>query len=145
MSTDARAALNELVAALERHLEAAAGRRGENDPVVLAAYRSVAEAFEEYDDALLDAYDEVTPLEVFHGDDDDDEYDDEDDEDEDDEDEAGQGGQNQSNGSGAARSEGAEGDDSEYDELDDPDDDEDEYTGLDVEDYDDESDNAGSR
>jgi hypothetical protein len=112
MSTDARAALNELVAALERHLEAAAARRGENDPVVLAAYRAVAEAFEEYDDALLDAYDEVTPLEVFHGEDD------EDDEDEDDE------------------------DDGEYDELDDPDDDEDEYTGLDVEEYDDESDGA---
>lgn len=105
MSTDARAALNELVAALERHLEAAAARRGENDPVVLAAYRAVAEAFEEYDDALLDAYDEVTPLEVFHGDDDDDE-------------------------------------DDEDDEFDDPDDDEDEYTGLDVEDYDDESDGA---
>jgi hypothetical protein len=105
MSTDARAALHELVAALERHLEAAAGRRGENDPVVLAAYRAVAEAFEEYDDALLDAYDEVTPLEVFHGDDDDDE-------------------------------------DDEDDEFDDPDDDEDEYTGLDVEDYDDESDGA---
>jgi hypothetical protein len=118
MSTDARAALNELVAALERHLEAAAGRRGENDPVVLAAYRGVAEAFEEYDDALLDAYDEVTPLEVFHGDDGD-----EDDEDEDEDDS----------------------DDGEIDELDDPDDDEDEYTGLDVEDYDDESDTAGSR
>jgi hypothetical protein len=116
MSTDARAALNELVAALERHLEAAAARRGENDPVVLAAYRAVAEAFEEYDDALLDAYDEVTPLEVFHGEEDDDDEDDEDDEDED--------------------------DDNQYDELDDPDDDEDEYTGLDVEDYDDESDGA---
>jgi hypothetical protein len=117
MSPDARAALTELVAALERHLEAAAARRGENDPVVLAAYRAVAEAFEEYDDALLDAYDEVTPLEVFHGDDDDDD-DEDDDEDEDDE------------------------GDGEYDELDDPDDDEDEYTGLDVEDYDDESDTA---
>lgn len=124
MSTDARAALSELVAALERHLEAAAARRGENDPVVLAAYRAVAEAFEEYDDALLDAYDEVTPLEVFHGDDDDDndEDDDDDDDDEDDDDESG-----------------------DYDELDDPDDDEDEYTGLDVEDYDDESDPAGRR
>jgi hypothetical protein len=117
MSIDARAALNELVAALERHLEAAAARRGENDPVVLAAYRAVAEAFEEYDDALLDAYDEVTPLEVFHGEEDDDDDDDDDDEDD-------------------------EVDDSEYDELDDPDDDEDEYTGLDVEDYDDESDGA---
>jgi hypothetical protein len=85
MSTDVRAALGELVAALERHLAAAAARRGENDPVVLAAYRAVAEAFEEYDDALLDAYDEVTPLEVFHGDDDDEDEDDEDEDDEDDE------------------------------------------------------------
>ena len=81
MTTDPRVALTALVAALERHLEAAAGRRGENDPVVVAAYRSVAEAFEDYDDALLDAFDEVTPLEVFRGDEDDED----DDEDEDDE------------------------------------------------------------
>jgi hypothetical protein len=78
--TDPRAALDALVTALERHLEAAASRRGENDPVVLAAYRSVADAFEEYDDALLDAFDEVTPLEVYRGDDEDDDEDDEDDE-----------------------------------------------------------------
>lgn len=80
--TDPRAALDALVTALERHLEAAASRRGENDPVVLAAYRSVADAFEDYDDALLDAFDEVTPLEVYRGDedDDDDQDDDEDDE-----------------------------------------------------------------
>lgn len=69
MPTDPRAALTALVAALERHLEAAAARRGENDPVVLGAYRALADAFEDYDDALLDAFDEVTPLEVFHGDD----------------------------------------------------------------------------
>jgi hypothetical protein len=80
--TDPRAALDALVTALERHLEAAASRRGENDPVVLTAYRAVADAFEDYDDALLDAFDEVTPLEVFRGDEDDDdaEGDDEDDE-----------------------------------------------------------------
>lgn len=104
MSTDPRAALTELVAALERHLEAAAARRGENDPVVLAAYRAVADAFDEYDDALLDAFNEVTPLEVYH--DDDDEDDDEDDE--------------------------------EFD--DDLDDDDDGYTGLEVDDYDEEGD-----
>ena len=81
MTTDPRAALTALVAALERHLEAAAGRRGENDPVVLAAYKALAEAFEDYDDALLDAFDEVTPLEVFHGEEDEDfEEDEEDDE-----------------------------------------------------------------
>ncbi len=80
MTTDPRAALAALVTALERHLEAAATRHGENDPVVVAAYRQLAEAFEDYDDALLDAFDEVTPLEVFRG-----EEDDEDDEDDDDE------------------------------------------------------------
>ena len=78
--TDPRAALATLVAALERHLEAAAGRHGENDPVVVAAYQHLAEAFEDYDDALLDAYDEVTPLEVFRGEDEDLEDEDEDDE-----------------------------------------------------------------
>lgn len=134
MSTDARAALSELVAALERHLEAAAARRGENDPVVLAAYRAVAEAFEEYDDALLDAYDEVTPLEVFHGDEEDDDDEDDDDEDEDDGDDEDDDDEDDDDD-----------DDGEYDELDDPDDDDDEYTGLDVEDYDDESDPAGRR
>jgi hypothetical protein len=83
MTTDPRAALDALVAALERHLEAAAGRRGENDPVVVAAYRQVAESFEDYDDALLDAFDEVTPLEVFRGDEDDEDDDEEDGEDDD--------------------------------------------------------------
>ncbi len=80
MTTDPRAALTALVAALERHLEAAAARRGENDPVVLAAYKALAEAFEDYDDALLDAFDEVTPLEVFHGEEDEEEFDDDDEE-----------------------------------------------------------------
>jgi len=46
MPTDPRAALTALITALERHLEAAAGRRGENDPVVLSAYRAVADAFD---------------------------------------------------------------------------------------------------
>jgi hypothetical protein len=116
--TDPRAALDALVTALERHLEAAAGRRGENDPVVLAAYRSVAEAFEDYDDALLDAFDEVTPLEVFRGDEEDEEDEDYEDEDEEDEDE----------------------DDEEFDEPDDVEGGT--YTGLDDEDYD-EVDDAG--
>ena len=68
MTADPRAALATLVSALERHLEAAGQKRGENDPVVFAAYQDVAEAFDAYDDALLDAFDEVTPLEVYHED-----------------------------------------------------------------------------
>lgn len=71
MTADPRTALSTLVTALERHLEAAAARRGENDPTVIAAYRDIADAFDAYDDALLDAYGEVTPLDIYDGDDDD--------------------------------------------------------------------------
>jgi hypothetical protein len=81
MNADPRAALAILTASLERHLEASASRRGENDPTVVAAYQAVADAFDLYDDALLEAYGEVTPLEIYSGDDDGDvEDDDEDDE-----------------------------------------------------------------
>jgi hypothetical protein len=76
MTADPRAALATLVSALERHLEAAGSKRGENDPVVFAAYQDVAAAFDAYDDALLDAYDEVTPLEVYHEDAEEDDADD---------------------------------------------------------------------
>jgi hypothetical protein len=69
MTVDPRAALANLAASLERHLEASASRRGENDPTVIAAYQDVADAFERYDDALLEAYGEVTPLEIYGGED----------------------------------------------------------------------------
>ena len=71
MTADPRAALANLTATLERHLEASAQRRGENDPTVVAAYQDVADAFELYDDALLESYGEVTPLEIYSGEDDD--------------------------------------------------------------------------
>jgi hypothetical protein len=67
MNADPRAALAILTASLERHLEASASRRGENDPTVVAAYQAVADAFDLYDDALLEAYGEVTPLEIYSG------------------------------------------------------------------------------
>ena len=80
MTADPRAALANLTATLERHLEASAQRRGENDPTVVAAYQDVADAFERYDDALLEAHGEVTPLEIYSGDDDEDDPDEVDDE-----------------------------------------------------------------
>ena len=90
MTADPRAALNKLIATFERHLEASAGRNGEDDPRVVAAYEDLADAFEAYDDALNDAYGEMTPLIVVDdadldgGDDDVDSGDEEYDEDEDD-------------------------------------------------------------
>ena len=80
MTADPRAALAILTSSLERHLEASAARRGENDPAVVAAYQDVAEAFDAYDDALLEAYGEVTPLEIYGGDEDDEDEDEDDDE-----------------------------------------------------------------
>ena len=125
MTADPRGALADLVAAFERHLEASASKRGEDDPTVIAAYDDLADAFAAYDDTLLQAYGEMTPLDIYGGDDEADEPDD----DEDDEDD-----------------EGADGD-SPGDELDDHDDEDGDgsrlYAGLDDDiEYDDESDDA---
>jgi len=81
MTADPRGALASLLTAFERHLEASAAKRGEDDPTVVAAYDDLADAFESYDDALLQAYGEMTPLQVYDDDADDDELDDHDDED----------------------------------------------------------------
>ncbi|HNQ06741.1 MAG TPA: hypothetical protein PKH97_06090 [Tetrasphaera sp.] len=83
---DPRAALVALTAAFERHLEACAQRRGEDDPAVVAAYDDLADAFEEYDESLLEAFGEMTPLELYAGEDDDSDEDEELDEEPDDED-----------------------------------------------------------
>ena len=86
MTTEPRAALDRLIAALEAHLAAAGRRQGEADPAVVSAYQTLADAFEEYDEALYDAYDEVTPFVLYDEAEDalEDAEDDEDDEDLDD-------------------------------------------------------------
>ena len=76
MSIDPRIALQSLVSAFEEHLAAAAGRRGEKDPVVESAYLAIADAFEVYEEVLYDAYGEVTPLEIYDDEDEDDLIDD---------------------------------------------------------------------
>lgn len=84
MSADPRAALDRLVTAFERHLEVSTAKRGDDDPAVVAAYEDLADAFEEYDGALYDAYGEMTPLDIYGGDDEDDDPDDDEDDDLDD-------------------------------------------------------------
>jgi hypothetical protein len=78
MSADPRAALERLVLSFERHFEASRVRRGDDDPRVIAAYDDLADAFEDYDGALYDAYGEMTPLDIYAGDDDDEDEDGED-------------------------------------------------------------------
>ncbi len=79
MTTDPRAALAQLISAFERHLEVCSTRRGDDDPNVVAAYDDLADAFEEYDASLYEAYSEMTPLDIYGADDDgdDDDSDDE--------------------------------------------------------------------
>jgi hypothetical protein len=84
MTTEPRAALDRLIAALEAHLSAASRRAGEADPAVVSAYQVLADAFESYDEALYDAFDEVTPFVLYDDAEDalaDDEVDDDDDDD----------------------------------------------------------------
>ncbi len=72
-------ALEALVAAFNEHLVAAQNSRGEDDPAVEAAFFSIADTFEAYEDALYAVTGEVTPLEVFEDaedEDDDEEFDD---------------------------------------------------------------------
>jgi hypothetical protein len=73
MSIDPRVALQSLTTALEEHLIAASNRRGDGDPAVESAFFAVADAFEVYEDALYEAYSEVTPLQVFDDEEDEDE------------------------------------------------------------------------
>jgi len=65
MSIDPRDALTALTTALEEHLVAASARRGEEDPQVEAAFLGIIDAFEVYEEALFDAFDEVTPLVIY--------------------------------------------------------------------------------
>lgn len=81
MTSDPRAALATLMTAFERHLEASASKHGEDDPTVVAAYEDLADAFEAYDEALLTAYGEMTPLDIYDDSEDEEELDDHSDED----------------------------------------------------------------
>jgi pyruvate/2-oxoacid:ferredoxin oxidoreductase alpha subunit len=107
MTVDPRSALEQLVAALERHLEAANASRDPDHPMVMAAAQDLAEAFDNYDEALYEATEVATPLAIYgdefdgHEDEDgtegrvyagldSDDYDDEDDEDDDELDDDGE-------------------------------------------------------
>jgi pyruvate/2-oxoacid:ferredoxin oxidoreductase alpha subunit len=103
MTVDPRSALEQLIAALERHFEAANASRDPDHPMVMAAAQDLAEAFDDYDEALYDATEVATPLAIY-GDDfdghededgtegrvyaglDSDDYDEDDDDDQDDDD-----------------------------------------------------------
>ncbi|PJI85495.1 primosomal protein [Luteimicrobium subarcticum] len=86
MTADPRAALDRFVASLEAHYNAVAARRSDDDPAVDDAYDVLADAFDVYEEAVLQEYGEVLPFALAEDDDESD--DDEDDEDDDDADDS---------------------------------------------------------
>lgn len=63
-AADVRTAADALKAAIDAHLAAVESRSDESDPAVRTAFLAMAAAAEAYDDALYDAYNEVTPFEI---------------------------------------------------------------------------------
>lgn len=63
MSTPVRNAAKALKAAIDAHLVACEGKQHEEDPAIQRAYDELRDAAEAYDDALFDAFGEVTPFE----------------------------------------------------------------------------------
>lgn len=65
MSLEPEVALEEFLSAVRAHFSAASQRTSETDSRVEATYMALADAFELYEDALYNAFDEVTPFELF--------------------------------------------------------------------------------
>lgn len=64
MSIDPNYALQVFIARLEHHLAVISQSRGNNDAAVDAAFGSLADAFEAYDDAIYDKYAELLPFTI---------------------------------------------------------------------------------
>lgn len=62
MAQDARLALRQFIAALERHFEAVATRRNNEDPAVEQAYFQLEDAFLNYEEALGESFEEYLPI-----------------------------------------------------------------------------------
>jgi hypothetical protein len=63
MALDPRLTLQQFIAALERHHEAVATRRSQDDPAVENAYELLKNAFLDYEEALESAHGEWLPFE----------------------------------------------------------------------------------
>lgn len=73
MSKDPWAALERLTTVLSQHLTAVEQRQGPEDAAVSQTYDLVADAYQDYEDALWDTHGESLPLDLYDEDDDQDE------------------------------------------------------------------------
>lgn len=62
MATDARIALQQFIASIERHFEAVSSRHGSDDPAVEQAYYQLEDAFLNYEEAMNEKYEEFLPI-----------------------------------------------------------------------------------
>jgi hypothetical protein len=70
MAQDARIALQQFIASLERHFEAISSRRGAEDPAVEQAYFRIEDAFLNYEEALGEKFEEYLPIALAEDDND---------------------------------------------------------------------------
>lgn len=64
MVTDPRKALTQLIASLEKHLEAVTSKRGEQDSSVEQAYYQLEDAFLNYEESLSTEHGEFLPFSI---------------------------------------------------------------------------------
>jgi len=64
MAQDPRFALKQFIAALEKHHEAVAARRGPEDSSVEQAYYQLSEAFMDYQESFEETYDDLLPFDI---------------------------------------------------------------------------------
>ena len=69
MAQDPRFALKQFIAALEKHFEAAAGKRGPEDLSVDQAYFQLEDAFMNYQEAMGEGFEEDLPFDLVEGED----------------------------------------------------------------------------
>ena len=64
MAQDPRLALQQFIAALERHFEAMTSRHGSDDPAVSQTYFQLEDAFLNYEEAVEEKFEELLPFEL---------------------------------------------------------------------------------
>jgi hypothetical protein len=64
MAQDPRLALQQFIAALERHFEAMTSRHGSDDPAVNQTYLQLEDAFLNYEEAVEEKFEELLPFEL---------------------------------------------------------------------------------
>ncbi|MFM6977939.1 MAG: hypothetical protein ACKOWR_04420 [Micrococcales bacterium] len=64
MAQEPRIALQQFIAALERHFEAMSSKHGSDDPAVSQTYYKLEDAFLDYEESVGEKFEELLPFEL---------------------------------------------------------------------------------